>query len=99
MINKRVQQARDLRVSTTFELITGEPPRNTGHEVGDLNPRFPTGVDELDIGESASRVACGEGHGDVGDALRCECRLFVMYDGEALSSYAPPVDSAAESWK
>src|SRR5829696_3529126 len=70
MINERAQQVSNLRVGTTFELVAGKPARDPGYEVGDLHARFPTGVDEPNVGQLASRPTGGVDGCDIGNAFR-----------------------------
>jgi hypothetical protein len=69
VINERTQQGDDLRVCATLELVSREPPGDTGDKVGELHSRFPPGIDKSDLGQLVSRVACREGRCDVGGAF------------------------------
>jgi hypothetical protein len=67
VINERTQQGDDLRVCATLELVSGEAPGDPGDKVRDLHSRFTPGIDELDIGQLVSGLACGEVCCDVCD--------------------------------
>ena len=97
MINERAQQVCDLRVGTTPELVAGKPPRDPGYEVGDLHARFPTGVDEPNLGQPASGPTGGVDGCDIGNAFRRQRGLFVVNDGERLGVGAPVVHSLVQS--